>query len=161
MANTIEKHFVHKRFGKIGKAKLVIDGDKWTLSVDGADATELGINARQHLMAYCLQSLQDAYAGAENADEAKGAFKTKATKITDDTIGTRAGGGVTDWTKSARVLVRNSAKGKELRAKPEWKNATSAERTAMIDEVIETNRDVLAPHVEKMLDAANAAPDIK
>lgn len=84
----MERIYEHRTYGRIGVAKLEITG-KGKLALDGQELPERSV---EHFLNFALQSLQDAYAGAESADDAKARWEAKRTKILEGTIGVRTGG---------------------------------------------------------------------
>lgn len=83
--------YTHKTHGKIGQATLTAPDGEWTL--DGKPIPESGV---AHLLNFALQTLQDAYAGANSPVEAQGAFEKKRDAILNGTIGVRGGGSASD-----------------------------------------------------------------
>lgn len=84
----ITRNFVHREYGEIGEAKLVVPNGKWVLN-----GTELPEASVEHLATFALQTLQDAYAGAKSEDEATANFAKKLTRLLDGTLGVRTGSG--------------------------------------------------------------------
>lgn len=147
MAYEVNRSFAHKRFGDIGAVALVIDGDKWTL--DGKALPEASI---AYLATFALQSLQDAYAGSESADDAVAAFTTKRDKLIEGTIGTRGSGdGADERTRVARSIMRRVAKDKFGSKSPEWATFTGladAEQNKKLDAWFAANEKALSAEVE-------------
>lgn len=85
----MERIYEHRTLGRIGLAKLEITG-KGKLALDGQELPEKSV---EHFLNFALQSLQDAYAGADTLDAAKKAWQAKYDKIVAGTIGVRQGGG--------------------------------------------------------------------
>lgn len=146
MANReITRSFVHRTFGNIGSVALVAPGGKFTL-----DGEELPESSVTHLLTFALQTLQDAYAGAESADDAKADWETKRKRLIDGTIGTRGGGGVDEETRVARIVVRRAVKAKFGAKSPEWARFTGLsddEQNAKLDEWRTANADAFAPAI--------------
>jgi hypothetical protein len=154
-------HAVSRTFSKrdeddiIGSAAWRILPDaSMEFAIDDGDFKPLPVASIQHLMFFALQTLQDAYAG-KSGEDAIAAWKIKAAKIVDGTIGTRGqSSGVSLWQSIARSLVRDVVKA----SKPaEYKAADADERNAMLDEVIAKNRDKLDPAIQKEIARRNAA----
>jgi len=96
------REFAHRNYGAIGR--VVLSADVASVTLNGS---ELPVGSVEYLLNFALQSLQDAYAGAKNEAEAKGAFNTKLDKLIAGTIGTRSGGaGVSDEVRIQRQVVR-------------------------------------------------------
>ncbi len=76
-------------FGHIADVVLTVPEGEWTL--DGKVIHNRGV---EHFVNFCLQSLQDVYAGASDHADAVAKFNTKRDKIIAGTIGV-GGGGVT------------------------------------------------------------------
>ena len=71
----IEREYVHKAYGSIGK--VVLDGES-ILTLNGVELPPASVLA---LLNHGLQFLQDAYAGSKNADEATASFDKKLAKL--------------------------------------------------------------------------------
>jgi hypothetical protein len=143
MANrefAIARAFDHKAFGRIGLVNMtasvgkVMIGDK-----------ELPASSVEYLLTFALQNLQDAYAGADSAEDATARFDKKLARLVDGTIGVReAGSGV-----SAEIKVRRTVMGELLRKSDAGKAALKAR---------EDDRDVFLDEVfAKQAEAAQAA----
>lgn len=143
----INRSFSHRTFGAIGSVVLDETKGKWTL--DGKPLPEASV---AHLMTFALQTLQDAYAGAKSAEEAKSAFETKLGKLVDGTIGTRSGGGgVDERTAVMRSVVKAAMKAKFGAKSPEWAEFTGRsdeDQNAKFAEVYEANKAVFDPAIE-------------
>lgn len=143
----INRSFSHRKFGAIGTVALVIDGDKWLL-----DGKELPEASRVYLATFALQSLQDAYAGAEDADGAITAWTVKRDKLIEGTIGTRGtGDGADERTRVARSVVRRAVKAKFGAKSPEWATFTGlddAEQNAKLDGWFTANEKAFGPEVD-------------
>lgn len=81
----VNRVFNHRTYGRIGAVELTVDKGKWTL--DGKELPERSI---EYLMNFALQSLQDAYAGADSLTDAQAAFEKKRDAIIAGTIGLRS-----------------------------------------------------------------------
>lgn len=71
----IERDYVHKTFGSIGKATL--EGEA-ILTLNGVELPAASVTA---LLNHGLQFLQDAYAGSKTTDEATSSFDKKLAKL--------------------------------------------------------------------------------
>lgn len=119
MANktlTIARTFDHKTFGRIGLVELTASVGEVKLG-----DTVLPQTSVEYLLTFALQNLQDAYAGAESADEAVARFQKKLDRLLTGTIGTReAGSGVSGEVKVRRsvmkTLLGKTEKGKAMLA---------------------------------------------
>ncbi len=139
----ITREFTHRTFGALGAVTLEIDSDRWTLN-----GTVLPTSSVAHLMTFALQTLQDAYAGAKDAAEAKALWAKKLDRLITGGIGVRQGGGVGEETKLWRIVA-----GRVLRAKaPErWKKMK--EDVDAIDAFVEKNRAKLQPFFDAEVEA--------
>jgi hypothetical protein len=116
----IKRNYTHRTFGAIGSVDFTVPKGKFVLN-----GTELPEASVAHLMTFALQTLQDAYAGAKNADEAVGAFNTKLDKLIGGTIGTRGSGdGADERTRVQRSVTQAAAKAKFGAKSPEWATFT-------------------------------------
>lgn len=149
----INRNYSHKRFGEVGSAEFVApDG---TFFLDGSVLPDASV---RHLLTFALQTLQDAYAGAENADEAIAAFLKKREKLLDGTLGERTGTGVDAFTAVMRQVVRPIVKAKLGGAV--WKTLSEPERIARIDAAFAKNDEKLRPLVEKEIADRAAKPKV-
>lgn len=147
MTYTINRSYVHRTYGTIGSVELIAPDGKYVLN-----GKELPPQSVEHLLTFALQTLQDAYAGSDNADEAVGAFNGKLDKIIAGTIGTRSGGGgVDEFTSVARSVVRSAVKAKLGAKSPQWATFTGlddADQNDKLDEWFTANESVFRPAVE-------------
>jgi hypothetical protein len=161
MTNTQFAHAVSRTFSKrdeddiIGSVAWRIMPDaSHEFAVDDGAFAPLPAASIQHLMFFALQTLQDSYAGKAGED-AIAAWKLKAQKIVDGSIGTRGqSSGVSLWQSIARSLVRDVVKTSKA---AEYKAADTDGRNAMLDEVIAKNKDKLEPAIAKEIARRNAA----
>jgi hypothetical protein len=151
----IERNFAHKAFGAIGAAVLVAPDGDYTL-----DGNVLPESSVRHLLTFALQTLQDAYAGAKNADEAVGAFGTKYDKLVNGTMGVRGtGAGLDERGRMARMIVGDWFRATYIKGMPErdkYNDADSAGRYAIIDKIWANNADAFGPAVDEALEAERA-----
>lgn len=149
--HTIPRIYNHRKYGEIGRVKL--DADVKSMALDGKELPAASI---EYLLTFALQSLQDAYAGADNADAAKNAFTAKLAKVIDGTIGTR-GQSVSTEQQIAREIMRELFKAKasadDLAA---YKNADAAGRNEIIDDRIEANRETMDKLVKAEMERRKA-----
>lgn len=126
-------------FGEIATARWEADA---TLSIDGKPVPQASI---VYLLAYGIrQTLQDSYASAESAEDAKAKYAAKLESIMDGTVGSRAGsGGVSDETLAGRNVIRRLIKaGRNPELAKEYKAASDAkERNEILDARIAANAD--------------------
>jgi uncharacterized protein (UPF0335 family) len=145
---------VVRNFVKRATEKSSWDGDIGRVMLE-TDATVIKLNGKpipaqsmEYLLTFALQSLQDAYAGAQSLDEAKGNWEKKLAAITEGTLGQRSGGGsVSEETKVARQITKQALKAKIAKGEmteEEWKDL-SDER---LDEVFGKNEAKLRPLVD-------------
>lgn len=102
----IAREFIHAQHGNLGTAKLALT-DKGELVLNG---TALNGPATEYLLNYSLRALQDAYAGAKNADEAKAFYGKRLDAIASGTINQRVATGVTFEQRQARIVMRDTLK---------------------------------------------------
>lgn len=125
----INRAFDHKAYGRIGIVEM-------SAQVEGIaiNGKELPASSIEYLLTFALQNLQDAYAGADSADEAVARFEKKLDKLIEGTIGLRSGGDGA----SAEVKVRRTVLGELIRkteaGKDAWK-ANEANRAEWLDAV--------------------------
>lgn len=101
---TIERTFARRSDDTaIGKVTLTLD-NKGVMALDGETLPESSV---KHLLTFALQTLQDAYAGADSYESAVGLWNCKLDKIKAGTIGTRgAGSGMTEFDRVAISVCR-------------------------------------------------------
>lgn len=127
---TASRAYDHKTYGRMGTAEFTVTGDNVKFTLNG---TELPAASVDHLMVFALQTLQDAYAGAENAADAQERFDGKLKRILEGTLGTRTGGaGVDPVTAEIRAIIRGDVK---KAVGDEWKAMEEDARNAAIDAV--------------------------
>lgn len=115
----INRTYSHKRFGEIGSVVLVTPDGDWSLN-----GTVLPAGSVEHLANFALQTLQDAYAGSENTEDAIDAFNGKLGRIIEGSIGVRGEGAEPAdpvSTEAARI------------AREWWKSRTEEGRKAALD----------------------------
>lgn len=130
---TVARSYAHKVHGQIGAVELVVpvSGD---VTVNGQ---VLPASSVEHLFNFALQTLQDAYAGADSADDAVAAFTGKLERLIAGTLGTRTGGGGVDPVVAMmRVVMRPLVKAEWVKTndKAGWKALGEDEIVAMIDD---------------------------
>lgn len=148
----IKRTYAHRTFGAIGEARLRVMDDGTMEFAIGDDAfAPLDASGTEHFLMFALQTLQDAYAGSTTRDEACAAFDKKADRIVSGDIGTR-GGGVDQWTSIARGVVRDQLRKVGGAVAAAYKAADDAAgRNAILDAIIETNRDKIDKRVRKIM----------
>lgn len=151
----VNRAFDHKTFGRIGIVEMSagVSG----ISINGK---ELPATSIEYLLTFALQNLQDAYAGAESADDATARFAKKLERLLDGTIGVRAAGdGAT-----AEVRVRRSVVAELLRkseaGKAKLKEAGDDGRDALLDGIFDKQakpqQDAIMAEVAKRIAEAQA-----
>lgn len=118
------------------------------------DGNVLPESSVQHLLTFALQSLQDAYAGAKDSAEAEAAFAKKYQRLLDGSVGVRAGGTDT-FTKTCRQIARQIVRAKMREAGRNYKDFTdksASEQNAMLDQVVDANREVIEKEARKRMD---------
>ena len=116
-----------------GEARLLLDGK------------ELPAKSVEYLMTFALQSLQDAYAGAETLDAAKAAWAAKRDKLLSGDIGARGPAAlVSIEVRIARDIMRDIFHKKASEsARKAYKAADADGRNAILDAAIAKNVDVI------------------
>lgn len=107
--------------GRIGAVTL--EANITDVSINGKTLPEASVN---YLLNFSLQSLQDAYAGADDLTEATANWEKKLAALMDGTIGVRSGGGGMSDVERAELYVaeaiyatkfgKDTEKGKAFRA---------------------------------------------
>lgn len=141
--------------GRIGATTLSITDDgNWVL-----DGKVLPRKSVEYLMTFSLQSLQDAYAGAESLSDATKRFEAKLAAVIDGTIGMRGGSTVDEFTSIARSMVRAAYKSKYGKDSPEWTEFTGLDDDAadeFLDAKFAANENALRPAVEAEIERRDA-----
>lgn len=135
MTMTISRAYDHRTFGRIGVVELIVPDTGWELNGNVLSARSI-----EYLATFALQSLQDAYAGAESADEAIVDFETKRDRVIDGTIGTRAAG-VGGKTTVMRQLAKAAIKVHSPALFATFKGMDDAELNAILDTRIDEKRE--------------------
>jgi hypothetical protein len=146
MTIVITRSYAHRTFGAIGSVELTAPSGKYML--DGKELPEQSVN---HLLTFALQTLQDAYAGADDAAEAIGTFGKKLNKLIAGTLGTRSSDGVDEFTTVARQMVRAAMKSKLGAKSRDWAAFTGladADQNAKLDANYAKNEAHFKPFVE-------------
>lgn len=128
----VNRSYAHRDHGQIGAVEL--EAPKGTWKLDGHGLPESSV---EHLLTFALQTLQDAYAGASDAKDAKERWESKRAKLLDGTIGVRTGGGVSALVAECRKIARaalRAQKGKDVA-----KDATDEQ----LDAIVDANRDAI------------------
>lgn len=156
----IIRNYSHKVHGAIGKVTFVAPDGTFTL-----DGKELPAASVEHLLTFALQTLQDAYAGSKNTDEAQADFAKKYDKLIAGTIGTRSGGdGATEETRVARSIARELFKAKVGGKSEAWAAFTGlsdADQIARLDAIVAKNAALIAPKVAEKIAAIKAEREAK
>lgn len=157
---TITRDYTHRTFGAVGSVTFETPKGKYVLN-----GTELPEASVAHLMTFALQTLQDAYAGAKDSDEAQGAFGTKLDKLLTGTIGTRTGGGgVSEETAVTRSIVRSAVKAKLGSKSEAWATFTGLDDDAQnekLDAWAAQYAETFAPAIADELAARKAKREQK
>lgn len=145
----IARSFNHRTFGAVGSVALAAEVGE--VKLGGKRLPDASV---EYLLNFALQSLQDAYAGAKNADEAKASWEKKLAAIVEGTLGQRASSGVSVETSVARQITRAALKAMWGAKSPKWAEFTGLAddvQAAKLDEVFEKNEAKLAPQVKTEL----------
>lgn len=126
---TTSRSYAHKVYGQIGTVTMTSPDGDWTLN--GQPLPERSVD---HLLTFALQTLQDAYAGADSTDVAKKKFDDKLAKLLAGTLGTRLASGeaVDDATRHMRMIMRPLVAANF--GKLAWKAMEEDEKVEYIDE---------------------------
>lgn len=133
----VKRAFVHKAHGEIGEIELASDVKKMVLN--GVELPQVSID---YLLTFAMQTLQDAYAGAKDQDEAQKAFEAKLERIQKGEIGVR-GAGVDPMVKIQRDAVKRALKAKGLKIK-DFDND-------QLDKIFADNGELLKPIVDEIV----------
>lgn len=154
----IQRNYVHRTYGDIGKVDLVAPDGDWTL-----DGKPLPATSVEHLVFFALQTLQDSYAGAKNSDEATAEFGKKYDKLIAGTLGVRGSGdGASAATTEARSITRTIVKASMGSKSPEWAKFTGLDDKAQIaklDEWAASIPDLEAKVAERLAAKAKEAAE--
>lgn len=137
--------------GRVGMAELVLSakGGEITMTLNGKTIPESMVN---YLLNFSLQSMQDAYAGAESLSEATSWFEKKLDAIQNGTVGARGGSGVSEETIVQRIVARAAylASAKVSDAdKTAFKAMSDDDANALLDGIFTKNAAKLAEAVAK------------
>lgn len=124
---TTSRSYAHKTFGQIGAVTVTSPDGDWT--INGTVVPERTVD---HLLTFALQTLQDAYAGAAGAADAKEKFEGKLAKLIAGTLGVRsASGAVDEETRHMRIIMRSLVAANF--GKLAWKAMEEEEKLEYID----------------------------
>lgn len=126
----IARAFDHKTHGRIGLVEM--EANVTSIKIGDKVLPDTSV---EYLLTFALQNLQDAYAGADSADDAKARWGKKLDRLIEGTIGVReAGDGASALTKAIRSVI-----GESLRALGKWKEVIGSldedKRDAKLDEI--------------------------
>lgn len=140
----------HKAYGRIGIAELEVEAKSDIVVM--LNGQELPPQSVDHILTFALQTLQDAYAGAESEEDAKARFTAKLDRILAGTLGTRSGGaGVDPVTVEIRSLIRGDVKA--ALGADTWKAMEEDARNEAIDGVFAQQDEATQ---RALIDAAKA-----
>lgn len=131
--------------GDIGR--IVLETDATVIKLNGKPVP---LGSMEYLLTFALQAFQDAYAGAQNLEDATAAFDKKVAACIEGTIGVRTGG-VDEATKVARSVVRT------ILAKSWTKEQMDEVTDARLDEIFEKNKAKLQAAVDEQVEALRIA----
>lgn len=144
----------------VGRTVLELrDGRLWL------DGTELPEASQRHLLTFALQTLQDAYAGANGTEEARGLWEKKREKLLNGTIGARGARGeavpleTQVWRDVARQALRD--RGAKDPVWVRFKGLKPEEQAAKLDGLVEQNRKALKPAFDLAMQARTAKVEIE
>lgn len=136
--------------GRIGAAELVMSVSPDGNLVATLDGNVLPDASVSYLLNFSLQSLQDAYAGAESIDEATGNWGKKRDALVKGEIGIRSGEGISTFQSVARQIMRALLKknaGPKSEAWVAFTAKSDPDQNKVLDEKFEANREKLEPVV--------------
>jgi hypothetical protein len=137
--------------GRIGMAELSVSakGGELSFTLNQKVLPESMVN---YLLNFSLQSMQDAYAGAETLAEAKANFEKKLDAIQNATVGSRGGNGVSEETIVQRLVAKAA-----YFASAKVSDADKAKAKEMSDDDANALFDgIFAKNAEKLADAVSA-----
>ena len=145
MKAIINRVFSHRTHGLVGEVSLT------------AHITDVEVNGKalpdasvEYLLNFALQSLQDAYAGAKNSEEAKGFFAAKLDKLIAGEIGVRGSGdGVSEEIRVARSITKAMAKKNMGEGFKAFTELSDTEQNNKLDAWYAANETTLAPFVKE------------
>lgn len=156
----VTREYNHKTFGNVGK--VVLESDTTVVKLNGKP---IPADSVEYLLNFALQSLQDAYAGSANADEAKASFAKKFDAIVGGTLGARSGAAAVDeLTKVQRQIVRAILKaqlGAKSDAWQELMDKSESDQNTFLDEKFAKNSEKLAGPVAERMAELKAERDRK
>lgn len=123
----IARSFDHKAFGRVGIVEMTAEVGEVKIGDKTLPQTSI-----EYLLTFALQNLQDAYAGADSAEDASARFDKKLTRLIEGTIGVRQGDGATAEVKTRRTVLA------ELLRKSEAGKAKLKENEEKRDEFLDT-----------------------
>lgn len=126
---TTSRSYAHKTFGQIGAVTMTSPDGDWT--INGTVVPERTVD---HLLTFALQTLQDAYAGAAGATDAKEKYEGKLAKLIAGTLGVRSTGrglATDEETRHMRMIMRSLVAANF--GKLAWKAMEEKEKVEYID----------------------------
>ena len=148
---TTSRSYAHKVYGQIGTVTMTSPAGDWTLN--GQPLPERSVD---HLLTFALQTLQDAYAGADSTDAAKKKFDDKLAKLIAGTLGVRsAGGAVDEETRHMRIIMRSLVAANF--GKLAWKAMEEDEKVEYIDAAYDGLEDADRAAIDEAVAEAIAA----
>lgn len=148
---TTSRSYAHKIFGQIGAVTMTSPAGDWT--INGTVVPERTVD---HLLTFALQTLQDAYAGAAGATDAKEKYEGKLAKLIAGTLGVRsAGGAVDEETRHMRMIMRSLVAANF--GKLAWKAMEEEEKVEYIDAAYDGLEDADRAAIDEAVAEAIAA----
>lgn len=138
------------RRGEVAFASVEMSAEVAEIKLNG---TVLPARSIEYLLNFSLQSLQDAYAGAKNADESRGLLLKKLESIQTGTIGVRGTGESAD----EETIVRRIVVGNALRARKAPGEKFELPETKDLDALWEKNAEKLQSAFEAELEKRRVA----
>lgn len=144
----ITRAFDHKAFGRVGVTEIV--AQVGSIAINGKELPKASV---EYLLTFAMQNLQDAYAGADSAADAKARWEKKLDRLIEGTIGVRAAG---DGASALQRAIRAEI-GDMLRAAKKWKDVIGAldeaDRPARLDEIFDKQAESVQADIRAKAEA--------
>lgn len=156
IARVFEKRATEKSTwsGRIGKVELFVSDDGiWSI-----DGKVLGRKSVEYLLNFSLQSLQDAYAGADDLTEATANWAKKRDALIEGTIGQRAANGLGAFERIGHAMIKAAMLEKDAKRFDGMDDDAVAE---LVAEKFEANRAALTPAIDAEIERREEAKRAK
>lgn len=148
---------INREFARRGEnafATVTLSAEIGEVSLNGK---VLPVRSVEYLLNFSLQSLQDAYAGAKNADESRGMLLKKLESIQNGSIGMR---GVSE-TANEETIVQRIVVANALRAKKSAGEKFELPETSVLDAIWAKNASKLSVAFDAELEKRKIARENK